>query len=136
MELELGVDAPLAQREGGPIHHIPLNIGRVPIEAVQSQPQIEMGCDPQIPLAEVNEDRNLGSGVGIEMSDLQPVEVKEPTEEGPHGQCEALLVKGPEHDGLGLVLRRELLAVAASPPGDLLLWEDIALHHVLDVRLL
>ena len=26
--------------------------------------------------------------------------------------------------------------VAASPPGDLLLWEDAALHHVLDVALL
>jgi len=78
----------------------------------------------------------LGNGVRLEVRYLQLVEVKKPAEEGPHGQCKALLVEGLEHDGLGSVLYRELLAVAAFPPGDLLLWQDAALHHVLDVRLL
>ena len=67
---------------------------------------------------------------------LQPVEVKEPTEEGPHGQREAFLLEGPEYDRLGRVLCRELLPEAVLPPGDLLLWEDASLHHILDVRLL
>ena len=31
MELEVGVDAPLAQREGGPAHHVPLNVDGYPL---------------------------------------------------------------------------------------------------------
>ena len=67
---------------------------------------------------------------------LEPVEVKKPTEEGPRRQREALLVEGLEHDRLVRVRRREFLPVAGPPPGDLLLREDAALHHVLDVALL
>ena len=95
-----------------------------------------MGRDPQIPLAEVNEDRDFSNGVGFEVRCLQPIEVKKPAEEGPCGQHEALLIEEPEHDGLDPVLRRELLAVAALSSRDLLLQEDAMLHHVLDVRLL
>jgi hypothetical protein len=57
----------------------------MPLEAVQSPLQIEMGGDPQIPLAEVDEDGDLSNRVGLEMSYLEPVEVKKPTEEGPRG---------------------------------------------------
>ena len=67
---------------------------------------------------------------------LEPVEVKKPAEEDPCGQHEALLVEGLEHDRLVRVLRRELLPIAAPSPGDLLLWKDATLHHVLDVALL
>jgi len=95
-----------------------------------------MGGDPQIPLAEVDEDDDLSNRVGLEMSYLKPVEVKKPVEEGPRGQREALLVEGLEHDRLVRVLRWELFSVAAPPRGDLLLREDAALHHVLDVALL
>src|SRR6185437_2291929 len=70
------------------------------------------------------------------MSYLEPVEMKKPAEKGPRGQREALLVEGLEHDRLVCVLRREFLPVGAPPPGDLLLREDAALHHVLDVALL
>jgi hypothetical protein len=42
-----------------------------------------MGGDPQIPLAEVDEDDDLSNRVGLEMSYLKPVEVKKPAEEGP-----------------------------------------------------
>jgi len=97
---------------------------------------LKWGAIPKIPLAEVDEDRELSNGVGLMMCYFQPVEVKEPAEEGPRGQREALLVEGPKHDCLGRVLHRELLPEAALPPGDLLLREDIALHHVLDVGLL
>ena len=67
---------------------------------------------------------------------FQPVEVKEPAEEGPRGQRKALLIEGHEHDRLSRVLRWEILPEAAPPPGDLLLWEDATLHHVLDVAVL
>jgi hypothetical protein len=70
------------------------------------------------------------------MSYLKPIEMKKPVEGGPHGQREALLIEGLEHDRLVRVLRREFLPVAAPPPGDLLLWEDATLHHVLNVALL
>ena len=135
-ELEVGVDAPLAQREGGATHNIPANVGRVPLEAVQSPPQIEMGGDPQVPLAEVYEDGDLSNGVGLEMSYLEHVEMKKPAEKGPYGQCKALLVEGLEHDRLVRVLRSEFLPVAALPPGDLLLREEVALDEVMDVALL
>ena len=70
------------------------------------------------------------------MSYLEPVEVKKTAEKGPREQYEALLIEGLEHDHLGRVLQREFLPIAAPPPGDLLLREDAALHHVLDVALL
>ena len=95
-----------------------------------------MGSDPQVPLAEVDEDRNLSNRIGLEMSYLEPVEMVKPVEKCPRGQREALLVEGLELDCLVRVLRRELLPVAAPPPGDLLLQEDAVLHHVLDVALL
>ena len=120
-KLEVGVDAPLAQREGGPTHNVPTNMGRVPLEAVQSPPQFEVGSDPQVPLAEVDEDRNLSNRIGLEMSYLEPVEMEKPAEKCPRGQCEALLVEGLEHDRLVRVLRREFFPIAAPPPGDLLL---------------
>ena len=62
--------------------------------------------------------------------------MKKHAEEGPRGQRKALLIEGLEHDRLVRVLRREFLPVAAPPPGDLILWEDAALNHVLDVALL
>ena len=96
---------------------------------------MKWGRSPSI-LAEVYKDGNLSNGVGLEMSYFEPVEMKKPTEKGPHGQCEALLIEGIEHDHLVRVLRREFLPVAAPPPGDLLLREEAALDEVLDVALL
>ena len=66
---------------------------------------------------------------------LKPVEEKEPAEEGPCGQGEALLVEGPEDHYLHPVFRREVLPEAALPPQDLLLGEEPALHQLLDVLL-
>ena len=48
-ELEVGLDAPLAQREGGPAHNVLASVGQVPLEAVQSPPQIEVGAIPKYP---------------------------------------------------------------------------------------
>ena len=70
------------------------------------------------------------------MSYLELVEMEKPVEKHPRGQREALLIEGLEHDCLVCVLRRELLPVAAPPPGDLLLREEAALDEVLDVALL
>jgi hypothetical protein len=95
-----------------------------------------VGSDPQIPLAEVDEDRNLSNRIGLEMSYLEPVEMEKPEEKRPCGHREALLIEGFEHDRLVRVLRREFLPIAAPPPGDLLLWEEAALDEVLDVALL
>ena len=95
-----------------------------------------MGSDPQGPLAEVYEDGDISNGVGLEMSYLEPIEMKKLVEEGRRGQREALLIEGLEHDRLVLVLRREFLPIATPPPGDLLLLEEAALHKVLDVALL
>jgi hypothetical protein len=58
----------------------------------------------------------LRDRVQLEMSYLKPVEEKEPVEEGPRGQREALLVEGPEDDRLRSVLRRELVPEAAFHP--------------------
>jgi hypothetical protein len=70
------------------------------------------------------------------MSYPEPVEMEKPAEKRPCGQCEALLVEGLEHDHLVRVLRWEFLPVAAPPPGDLLLQEEVTLHEVLDIALL
>jgi hypothetical protein len=50
----------------------------VPLEVVQSPPQVEVGSDPQVPFVEVDEDGNLGDRIGLEMRYLEPVEVKKP----------------------------------------------------------
>src|SRR6185312_7076068 len=107
----------------------------MPLEEVQSLPQVEVGSDPQVPLTEVDEDGDLGDRVGLEMCYLKQVEVEKPVEDGPRGQREALFIEGLEHNHLVRVLRWEFLPIAAPPPGDLLLREDATLHHVLDVVL-
>jgi hypothetical protein len=113
-----------------------MSVERVPLEAVQSLPQIEVGSDPQVPLAEVDEDCNLSNRIGLEMSYLEPVEILKPAEKRPRGQRGALLIDGLEHDRLVRVLRWEFLPVAALLLGDLLLLEEAVLDEVLDVALL
>ena len=76
----------------------------MPLEVVQSPPLVEMGGDPQVPLAEVDEDHNLINQTGLEMSYLEPVEVEKPMKKRPRRQCEALLIEGLEHDRLVRVL--------------------------------
>ena len=39
----------MVQREGGPTHNVPANVGRVPLKAVQSPSQIEVGAIPKYP---------------------------------------------------------------------------------------
>ena len=84
----------------------------------------------------MNEDRNLGDQIWLEMSYLEPVEVKKPAEKCSRGQPEALLIERLEDHRLIGVLRREFLPIAAPPPGDLLLREEAAFDEVLDVALL
>jgi hypothetical protein len=69
--------------------------------------------------------------MGFEMDRLQPVLVDKSAEECPHGKAKSLLVEGPEDDSIGPILRGELRAVAALPPGDRLLWEEAVHLHVL-----
>ena len=91
-----------------------------PLRRYKARHRLKWGRSPSI-LAEVYKDGNLSNGVGLEMSYFEPVEMKKPTEKGPRGQCEALLIEGIEHDHLVRVLRREFFPIAAPPPGDLLL---------------
>ena len=41
-----------------------------------------MGADAKKILAEMNEGRNLKNGIGIQVDQLNPVEIKKTTEEG------------------------------------------------------
>ena len=40
-----------------------------------------MGWDAQIPLTEVNKHNQLGNGIGVEIDQIQPIVVQQPSEE-------------------------------------------------------
>ena len=57
-EGEIRVLPPLAKQEGGPANHIGVVVGRVPLEAVQSLPKIEVGLTPKYP-SRMNKNHDL-----------------------------------------------------------------------------
>jgi uncharacterized membrane protein len=70
--------------------------GRVPLEAVQRPPEIEVGSNPQEAFAQMDKNSDLRNGVQLEICYLKPVEMKKTSKECPDGQTEALLVERPE----------------------------------------
>ena len=58
-----------------------------------------MGSNPQIPLADSDEDGHLRNGIGVEVVELHAIVVRERPHESVHRNAEAALVKGYEaHD--------------------------------------
>ena len=86
-QLQGRIRSALTQRKGSAAHHITASGGRVPSQVVQGPPQVEVWGDPQERLTQVDKDRDLRDRVRLEMSYLEPIEEKEPAEEGPRGKA-------------------------------------------------
>ena len=69
------------------------------LAAEQVDPQIPMGFDPQVSLADSDEDRRLRDGVGAEVVQLRPVVLAQRPHEPTDGDAESPLMQTHEaHD--------------------------------------
>ena len=59
----------------------------------EMEPQLPMGSNPQVPLADGNKDSRLCDGVGVEVVELHAIVVWEHPHEPVHRDAEAALVK-------------------------------------------
>jgi hypothetical protein len=80
-----------------------------------------MRQNSEIGFTQVNENRNLQNGVGIQMSQIQMVEIKETTKERRNRKSKAADKKRYVNNGLVGVLRRDSNPTT-DPPGAKLLW--------------
>jgi hypothetical protein len=76
-------------------------------------PQAKVWINSQEGLAEVNEHDNLKHGVGIQMSQVERIEVNETTEKGINWQTQPSDLEGHENDRFVGVLCRD-----DNPPPD------------------
>jgi hypothetical protein len=79
-----------------------------------------MGRNAQELLMQMDEDRDLRNGVGLEVDRLQTIEVDKPTKECSRRHAKLLLIERLEDDHLGPVLRGEFQAIVSllccAPP--------------------
>ena len=81
----------------------------------EMEPQIPMGSNPQIPLADGNKDSRLSDGVGIKIVELHAVVVRERPQEPVRRDAEAALVEGDEAYDVAVARPRLRLAVQSNP---------------------
>ena len=74
-----------------------------------------MGSNPQVPLADGNEDGRLCDGVGVEVVELHAIVVRERLHEPIRRDAEAALVKGDEAHDVAVARPRLWLAVQSDP---------------------
>ena len=74
-----------------------------------------MGLNPQIPLAQRNEGRDVLNPIGIQMLQLKPIVVQQPLEESVGRSREPTLVEGDEGDDIAVGQRWLILATRYNP---------------------
>src|SRR6266508_4192076 len=76
----LGTLARVKLQAGSPNHaHLTAFLGR--LERKKMAEQCEVGADAEKSLTEMNEGRNLKNGIGVEVDQLNSIEIKKTTEE-------------------------------------------------------
>jgi hypothetical protein len=83
-------------------------------------PQTKVRKNSKVGFTQMDKDRNLQNRVGIQMSQIQIVKVKETAEEGRNWKSEAAEKKRNVNDGLVSILRRDSNPTT-NPPGTKLL---------------
>jgi hypothetical protein len=83
---------------------------------IQVLPQTEVRKNSKVGLAQMDKDRNLHNRVGIQMSQIQIVKVKETAKEGRDWKSKATDKKRDVNDRLVSILRRDSNPTA-NPPG-------------------
>ena len=72
---------------------------------IQVLPQTKVRKNSKVGFAQMNKDRNLQNRVGIQVSQIQMVKVKETAKEGRNGKCKATDKKRDVNNGLVGILR-------------------------------
>ena len=79
------------------------------------EPQLPMGSNPQIPLADSDEDSHLHDRIGVEVVELHTIVVRERSHESVRRNAEAALVEGDEAHDVTVVGPRLQLAERSNP---------------------
>jgi hypothetical protein len=87
---------------------------------IQVLPQTEVRKNSKVGLAQMNKERNLHNRVGIQVSQIQIVKVKETVKEGGNGKSKAANEKRDVNNGLVGILYRDSNPTA-NPPREKLL---------------
>ena len=95
----------------------------------------EMGLNPQIRLAKMDEGGDMKNGVWIQMNELYLVEMQKTPEESTGGNGKTTVEEGlKNHDFTG-IRGGESFSIGGAPPDDLLLRKNPILHHPVEVLL-
>jgi hypothetical protein len=87
---------------------------------IQVFPQTKVRKNSKVGFTQMDKDRNLQNRVGIQMSEIQIVKVKETAKEGKNWKSKATEKKRNVNDGLVSILHRDSNPTA-NPPGTKLL---------------
>jgi hypothetical protein len=87
---------------------------------IQVLPQTEVRENSKVGFAQVNKDRNLHNRVGIQVSQIQMVKVKETAKEGRNGKSKAADKKRDVNNGLVGILCRDSNPTTNPPRANLL----------------
>jgi hypothetical protein len=95
--------------------------GRQPVllldqeDSKEIPPELEVGLDPQVSLTQRDESHDVLDPVRAEVLQLDPVVVKEPSEEGMRGRRNPALVEVREGDDITVARCRHLLTASKEP---------------------
>jgi hypothetical protein len=87
---------------------------------IQVLPQTEVRENSKVGFAQMNKDRNLQNRVGIQVSQIQMVKVKETVKEGRNGKSKAADKKRDVNNGLVCILCRDSNPTTNPPRAKLL----------------
>jgi hypothetical protein len=102
---------------------------------IQILPQTEVRKNSKVGFAQMNKDINLQNRVGIQVSKIQIVKVKETAKEGRNGKCKAADKKRDVNNGLVSILHRDSNPTANPPRAKLLRRKNPDINKVEKIRL-
>ena len=102
---------------------------------IQVLPQTEVRKNSKVGFAQMNKDRNLQNRVGIQVSQIQIVKVKETAKEGRNGKSKAAEKKRDVNNGLLGILCRDSNSTTNPPRAKLLRRKNSDRDKVEKIRL-
>jgi hypothetical protein len=102
---------------------------------IQILPQTEVRKNSKVGLAQMNKNRNLQNRVGIQVSQIQIIKVKETTKEGGNGKSKAADKKRDINNGLVSILCWDSNPAANPPRAKLLRRKNSDIDKVEKIRL-
>jgi hypothetical protein len=102
---------------------------------IQVLPQTEVRKNSKVGFTQMNKDRNLQNRIGIQVSQIQIVKVKETTKEGRNGKSKAADKKRDVNNGLVGILCRDSNPTTNPPRAKLLQRKDSDRDKVEKIRL-